>query len=127
VPTTRGQHAGAKAVMSDNTPQTPLRIRIDVPLGTSYQEIRDSVLLQAWQLAGTQLRAAVALGIRPETVSRNLLRAERNRAVVSAAHPIIEGAASDPAIRGIAPSFHRFIGPSVAKARRPIPSHTPSR
>jgi len=78
--TTRGQQAGEKAAMSENTPQTPPRIRIDVPLGTPYQEIRDSILRQAWELAGTQLRAAIALGIRPETVSRNLLRTERDRA-----------------------------------------------
>lgn len=81
--TTRGQQARERAAVRANKPQTPLRIRIDAPLGTSYQEIRDSVLRQAWQLAGTQLRAAIALGITPETVSRNLRRAERNRSIGS--------------------------------------------
>jgi hypothetical protein len=82
-PTTQGQQPGANAAMNENSPPAPLRIRIDVPLGTPYQEIRDSVLRQAWRLAGTQLRAAIALGIRPETVSRNLRWAERDRAIAS--------------------------------------------
>lgn len=55
----------------------PLRIQIDVPLGTSYLEIQASIFRQAWQLAGTQLRAAVALGITPDTISRVLKRCER--------------------------------------------------
>lgn len=53
------------------------RICIDVPLGTSYLEIRESIFRQAWQIAGTQLRAAVALGITPDTISRVLRRCER--------------------------------------------------
>jgi len=53
------------------------RIRIDVPLGTSYLEIQASIFRQAWQLAGTQLRAAVALGLTPDTISRVLKRCER--------------------------------------------------
>ena len=72
-PHDRAQPAGESAVMhGDLAPRAP-RIRIDVPLGTPYREIRDSILRQAWELAGTQLRAAIALGITPETVSRTLL------------------------------------------------------
>jgi hypothetical protein len=77
-PTRRQQH-GEKATMNESSTQTPPHIRIDVPLGTPYLEIRDSILRQAWQLAGTQLRAAIALGITPETVSRNLRRSDRTR------------------------------------------------
>ena len=53
------------------------RIRLDVPLGTSYLEIQASIFHQAWSLAGTQLRAAVALGITPDTISRVLRRCDR--------------------------------------------------
>ena len=102
--TTRGQQAGEKAAMSENTPQTPPRIRIDVPLGTPYREIRNSILLQAWQLAGTQLRAAIALGITPETVSRNLRRAERNRAERNRA---IGGESASPDSQSYAESVSR--------------------
>jgi DNA-binding transcriptional regulator YdaS (Cro superfamily) len=110
--TTRGQQAGEKAAMSENTPQTPPRIRIDVPLGTPYREIRNSILLQAWQLAGTQLRAAIALGIRPETVSRNLRRAERNRAERNRAiglsdHRAIGGESASPDSQSYAESVSR--------------------
>ena len=50
-----------------------LRIRIDVPLGTSLEAIVAEVMEQAWRLAGTQLRAGVALGIRPETLCKRLV------------------------------------------------------
>lgn len=53
------------------------RIQIDVPLGTPYREIQEAVFRQAYRHAGTQLRAAIALGITPETVSRVLRRADR--------------------------------------------------
>jgi DNA-binding transcriptional regulator YdaS (Cro superfamily) len=110
--TTRGQQAGEKAAMSENTLQTPPRIRIDVPLGTPYREIRNSILLQAWQLAGTQLRAAIALGITPETVSRNLRRAERNRAERNRAiglsdHRAIGGESASPDSQSYAESVSR--------------------
>ena len=82
--------------MSENTPHTTLRIRIDAPLRTSYQEIRDSVLRQAWQIAGTQLNAAIALGITPGTVSRNLQRAERDRAIGSWDHQAFGGESASP-------------------------------
>ncbi len=59
-------------------PRAP-RIRIEVPLGTPFQEIQEYVYRQAWQLAGTQLKAAVSLGITPETISRFLKRCERDR------------------------------------------------
>jgi DNA invertase Pin-like site-specific DNA recombinase len=88
-PTTRSWQAGKKAAMSKNRPQTPPRIQIDVPLGTPYQEIRESVFRQAYQLAGTQLRAAIALGITPDTVSRILRRSDRakgDRSIGLSAH-----------------------------------------
>jgi hypothetical protein len=96
-----GQQTGETAAMNGNTPQRPPRIRIDVTLETLYQEIRNSVLRQAWQLAGTQLRAAVALGIRPETVSRNLRRAERDRAIGSSGHQRRKRVARFPAMRRV--------------------------
>ena len=48
------------------------RIRIDVPLGTSLEAIMVEAMEQAWRLAGTQLRAAVGLGICPETLCKRL-------------------------------------------------------
>jgi hypothetical protein len=76
IPTKRNQPDTGKSEISH---EASARIRIDVPLGTSYQEIRESIIHQAWELAGTQLRAAVALGITPETVSRMLRRTEKPR------------------------------------------------
>jgi hypothetical protein len=55
------------------------RIQIDVPLDTPYAEIQERVFREAWRLAGTQLRAAWALGITPETISRFLKKCERKR------------------------------------------------
>lgn len=55
------------------------RIRIDVPLGTSYKEIKERILRQAYEQAGTQLLAAKALGITPETVSRVLSGRDRRK------------------------------------------------
>jgi len=75
-PANRVQPAGESTVMHGNLAP---RIQIDVPLGTPYREIRDSILRQAWELAGTQLRAAIALGITPETVSRTLRRSKTNQ------------------------------------------------
>lgn len=62
---------------SEGTMQPALRIRIDVPMGTPLREIKELLFRQAYQLAGTQLRAAIALGITPETVSRVLRRAKK--------------------------------------------------
>ena len=73
-PTTRTQPIGKEAAMDPNRSSALPRILIDVPLGTPFQEIRDSIFRQAWELAGTQLRAAIALGITPETISRTLRR-----------------------------------------------------
>ena len=67
----RGKGAG------ECPPQEPARIRIDVPIGTPYWEIQASIFRQAWQMTGTQLRAAIALGITPETISRVLRRGDR--------------------------------------------------
>jgi hypothetical protein len=77
--TNRSEPGQEKAASGKSTPQEPPRIRIDVPMGTSYQEIQESIFRQAYQLAGTQLRAAIALGITPDTVSRVLRRRDRNR------------------------------------------------
>lgn len=75
----RSGRAPRQAAGRESASPEPPRIRIDVPLGTPYLEIRESILRQAWELAGTQARAAAALGITPETVSRFLLRRERER------------------------------------------------
>jgi hypothetical protein len=73
----QGEMSQENAAVDDaNAPSLP-RIQIDVPMGTPYQEIQASVFRQAYQMAGTQLRAAIALGITPETVSRVLRRSGR--------------------------------------------------
>jgi hypothetical protein len=77
--TNRSGPGREKAASGKSAPHDPPRIRIDVPLGTSYQEIQESIFRQAYQLAGTQLRAAIALGITPDTVSRVLRRYDRKR------------------------------------------------
>jgi hypothetical protein len=59
-------------------PEGP-RIRIDVPMGTSYREIQESIFLQVYEHAGTQLQAAIALGVTPETISRVLRRLGRRQ------------------------------------------------
>jgi len=58
------------------------RLHIDVPLGTPFREIRDAIFRQAWEVAGTQLRAAISLGITPETISRSLRRSKAIQAGV---------------------------------------------
>ena len=73
----RPEPGRSKAVSGEANPQEPPRIRIDVPIGTSYQEIQESIFRQVYELAGTQLRAAIALGITPDTVSRILRRCGR--------------------------------------------------
>jgi len=89
----RGQSA-----LREGPPLDSPRIRIDVPLGTSYLDIQASVFRQAWQLAGTQLRAALALGITPETISRVLRKCDRelDRSLGVPAHKLIE-----PSVRRI--------------------------
>ncbi len=79
--TARPQPPGNEAIQRENNLPGPPRIQIDVPLGTPYREIRDAIFSQAWQLAGTQMRAAIALGITPETISRNYRRGKKNRVV----------------------------------------------
>jgi hypothetical protein len=79
----------------------PPRIQIDVPLGTSYQEIQVSIFRQAYQLAGTQLRAAIALGITPDTVSRVLRRSDRRNVAcpqVPEAWPVVTLPEPPPAV-----------------------------
>ena len=56
------------------------RIQIDVPMGTPYYEIQETIFRQAYELAGTHLRAAIALGITPETISRVLRKSDRRQA-----------------------------------------------
>ncbi len=58
-------------------------------MGTSYYEIQESIFRQAWQLAGSQLRAAIALGITPETISRFLRRCDRKIGIGSSRHQMI--------------------------------------
>jgi hypothetical protein len=77
--TNRTWQTGRKDAGSAGARQQPPRIQIDVPMGTSYQEIQESIFRQAWQLAGTQLRAAIALGITPDTLSRVLRRSDRRK------------------------------------------------
>ncbi len=74
-PLARDRANGAESRSSN--PPAPPRIRIDVAFGTSYLEIQSSIFRQAWQMAGTQLRAAIALGITPETISRVLRFCDR--------------------------------------------------
>jgi hypothetical protein len=95
----------------DNTCSEPDRRQgdvegLDVPMGTSCMEIQESIFRQAWQLAGTQLRAAIALGITPETFSRFLRRCDRARVSypqVPEAWPVVE--------------VNRVIGPLTAKTK----------
>lgn len=48
-------------------------------MGTSYQEIREIIFRPPRQRVGTQVRAAIVLGITPETVLRFLRRCDRAR------------------------------------------------
>ena len=75
--TNRSWASRGKGTGGESTPLAPPRIRIDVPMGTSLYDIQENVFRQAWQLAGSQLRAAIALGITPETISRFLRRCDR--------------------------------------------------
>src|SRR5208337_734115 len=99
--TNRSEQDRGKAASGKSTPQEPARIRIDVPMGTSYQEIQESIFRQVYELAGTQLRAAIALGITPDTVSRVMRRSVRRIAgtKVPEAWPVVN--------RGIRSSDHR--------------------
>lgn len=76
---TPSEQGRANVAPGENMSQAPARIRIDVPLGTSFQAMQESIFRQTWILTGSQLRAAIALGIRPETISRCLCRAGRIR------------------------------------------------
>src|SRR5208283_2596303 len=73
----RSEQGRGKGASGEGSPQEPARMRIDVPIGTSYLEIQASIFRQAWQLTGTQLRAAIALDITPDTISRVLRRCDR--------------------------------------------------
>ena len=66
----------ALGAVASASPEAP-RIRIDVPMGTSYMEIQESVFRQAWEKAGTQLGAAIALGITPDALTHFLRHCDR--------------------------------------------------
>lgn len=53
------------------------RIRVDIRIGVSFEEIEESIVRQVYELEGTQLRTASALGITPDTVSRIMRRSAR--------------------------------------------------
>jgi hypothetical protein len=55
------------------------QIRVDVRIGVSLAEIEESIVRQVYELEGTQLQAANALGITPDTVSRIMRRSARRR------------------------------------------------
>lgn len=75
----RSEQRRGQAVSGESAPQGPPRIRIDVPVAASYLEIQAGFFRHTWRLAGTRLRAALALGITPETISRILPRSARRR------------------------------------------------
>ena len=79
VPTDRVEPGREKAAGKGASTLTR-RIRLDVPLGTSYTEIQESIFRQGWNLAGSKLHAAIAFGIAPETLSLFLNRCDRERA-----------------------------------------------
>jgi hypothetical protein len=95
---TRGEQGREKGAGGEDTPQEPPRIRIDVPIGTSYLEIQASIFRQAWRLTGTQLRAAIALGITPDTISRVLRRCDRgiNRVIGPSGHQALDSENEPP-------------------------------
>jgi hypothetical protein len=99
----RSERGGGKAAGGESTHQEPPRIRIDVAMGTSYYEIQESIFRQAWQLAGSQLRAAIALGITPETISRFLRRCDRERM----------GRPRVPEVWPVVAPVHRALEPST--------------
>jgi hypothetical protein len=113
---TCGKQGREKGAGGEDTPQEPPRIRIDVPIGTSYLEIQASIFRQAWRLTGTQLRAAIALGITPDTISRVLRRCDRgiNRAIGSSGHRAIDSENEPP---GQAISVDRVSGRSAEQDR----------
>lgn len=111
--TNRGGQGQGKAASEESKPQAAPRIRIDVPMGTSYLEIQESIFRQTWQFAGTQLRAAIALGITPDTISRVLRRCDRMRlgcSKVPEPRPVVTIPEPPAEInRAIGPSDHRAI------------------
>ena len=82
----REQMAGATQRPADRSPNSepapshqanPPKIRVDLRIGVSFDEIEESIVRQVYELEGTQLRTAISLGIRPETVWRIMRRAAR--------------------------------------------------
>jgi len=71
--------AGWNGGPSTNVSPTPHCLRLEVPLGTPFREIQEAIFRQVCEQAGTQLRAAAALGVHPNTVTRILKRAARRR------------------------------------------------
>ncbi len=76
---TKGTTAGLERGPSANVSLTSHRLRLEVPLGTPFREIQEAIFRQACEQTGTQLRAAAALGVHPNTITRILKRAALRR------------------------------------------------
>ncbi|MGD0221766.1 MAG: hypothetical protein ABSF71_05475 [Terriglobia bacterium] len=89
------------------------RIRVDVRIGASYEQIEESIVRQVYELEGTQLRTAIALSITPETVSRIMRRSDRRRVSppqVPQAWPVVRPPEPTPEMnRDMGSSVHRVI------------------
>ncbi|MGA2987487.1 MAG: hypothetical protein ABSG32_27160 [Terriglobia bacterium] len=123
--TNRNEQGRGSAPSDESKPQAPPRIRIDVPMGTSYLEIQESIFRQARQFAGTQLRAAITLGVTPDTISRVLRRCDRMRIAcpkVPEAWSVITLPEPPPEInRAMGPLDHRAIDGENLKPSLKIP------
>jgi hypothetical protein len=107
----RSEQGRGKGASGEGSPQEPARMRIDVPIGTSYLEIQASIFRQAWQLTGTQLRAAIPLDITPDTISRVLRRCDR----------LGIGCPKVPEDWPVVTPVNRVIGPSGDRRRQSTP------
>ena len=116
----------AKVAPGETSSPPPARIRIDVPLGTTFLAMQESIFRQTWILTGSQLRAAIALGIRPETISRCLCRSGRIKVASSqvpepwpattSPEPLLPETSSAPTsgdlkIKTLAPALRADAGP----------------
>jgi hypothetical protein len=59
----------------------PLKIELSIELPTFLDDVINEILRRTWQITGSQFEAAVALGIRPETIARRLRKSKFARAV----------------------------------------------
>ena len=75
--TDREKQAEVKAALNLGVASQSALIPIGVPRGTPDQGIQEPIFQQEHELAGVQLRAAIALGITAGTVSRVLRRPVR--------------------------------------------------